>query len=426
MRRPDHEGVTEGHRTSPYVSVIIPTLNREEPLRRVLSYFVDSESYSPFEVIVVDQSPTHEPATVEYLAALNDKIRLFRIEEKGAGKARNYGAQMAKGSLLLFVDDDDLPQQNFIAGHVTAHENSELAAVSGAVLRPGNHLRTRGELNCEELDNIQVQKDGPRDVDFSYECSWGGTGNLSVKATWFWKVGGFYSKENAAVATGGLDDALFGHILHQHGGRLEYSPLPAIVLGGAETGGCRDLVDSGLRRVLELENSLTFWMLLGHSRLRAVWITLRKMVITPSMSLTLTNLWCLPRALARWVRTTRVECQPPSRTNEGDREVVELSHARETGAPHSVAQLALATAREINDPLTVIIAGLQLTSSRGQLSGEAARYVERAIRAGERIRDIVRDMSDITRLELSREAPRLAPVFGLRESSDPQNGSRSV
>ena len=87
-------------------------------------------------------------------------------------------------------------------------------------------------------------------------------------------------------------------------------------------------------------------------------------------------------------------------------------------ALRSVAQLALATAHEINNPLTVIIASLQLMAARGQVPEEAASYVERAIRAGEQIRDIVRNMSRITRLELSRQAPQLPPVLDLRKSAD--------
>jgi len=96
------------------------------------------------------------------------------------------------------------------------------------------------------------------------------------------------------------------------------------------------------------------------------------------------------------------------------------ARAGEAEALRSVAQLALATAHEINNPLTVIIASLQLMTSRGQVPAEAAAYVERAIRAGEQIRDIVRNMSRITRLELSRQSPQLPPVLDLRKSSEPQ------
>ncbi|HET8533407.1 MAG TPA: PAS domain S-box protein [Methylomirabilota bacterium] len=124
---------------------------------------------------------------------------------------------------------------------------------------------------------------------------------------------------------------------------------------------------------------------------------------------------------------SNVRCQDPGGSayvlgHAHDITDIKRSDARagEAEALRSVAQLALATAHEINNPLTVIIASLQLMTSRGQVPPEAAAYVERAIRAGEQIRDIVRNMSRITRLELSRQAPQLPPVLDLRKSSDPQ------
>ena len=94
------------------------------------------------------------------------------------------------------------------------------------------------------------------------------------------------------------------------------------------------------------------------------------------------------------------------------------ARAGEAEALRSVGQLALATAHEINNPLTVIIASLQLMQTRGQVAEEAAGYVQRVIKSAEQIRDIVRNMSRITRLELSRQAPQLPPVLDLRKSSD--------
>ncbi|HSL50592.1 MAG TPA: PAS domain S-box protein [Candidatus Deferrimicrobiaceae bacterium] len=95
------------------------------------------------------------------------------------------------------------------------------------------------------------------------------------------------------------------------------------------------------------------------------------------------------------------------------------ARAGEAEALRSVGQLALATAHEINNPLTVIIASLQLMIARGQVGADAAAYVQRAIRSAEQIRDTVRNMSRITRLELSRQAPHLPPVLDLGKSSTP-------
>src|SRR5260370_370580 len=127
---------------------------------------------------------------------------------------------------------------------------------------------------------------------------------------------------------------------------------------------------------------------------------------------------------------SNVRCQEPGGPpyvlgHAHDITAIKRSDARaaESHALRSVAQLALATAHEINNPLTVIIASLQLMTSRNQVPPEAAGYVERAIRAGEQIRDTVRNMSRITRPELSRQSPQLPPVLDLRNTSDPQGCS---
>jgi len=95
------------------------------------------------------------------------------------------------------------------------------------------------------------------------------------------------------------------------------------------------------------------------------------------------------------------------------------ARAGEAEALRSVGQLALATAHEINNPLTVIIGSLQLMIARGQVGDDAAASVQRAIRSAEQIRDVVRNMSRITRLELSRQSPQLPPVLDLTKSSAP-------
>jgi len=95
------------------------------------------------------------------------------------------------------------------------------------------------------------------------------------------------------------------------------------------------------------------------------------------------------------------------------------ARAGEAEALRSVARLAIATAHEINNPLTVILASLQIMVMRGQVPPEATSYVERALRASEQIRDIVRDMSRITKLELSRQASHLPAVLDIHKSTDP-------
>jgi glycosyltransferase involved in cell wall biosynthesis len=92
---------------APRVSVIMPTHNRAELLRRsVLS--VLSQTYRDFELIVVDDcSKDH---TQQVLAEFSDpRLRVIRRETNGrAAAARNDGIAAARGELIAFQDDDDI------------------------------------------------------------------------------------------------------------------------------------------------------------------------------------------------------------------------------------------------------------------------------------------------------------------------------
>ncbi|MES2699616.1 MAG: glycosyltransferase family A protein [Pseudomonadota bacterium] len=89
----------------PKFSVIIPSYNR----KRYLSECLDSvftQSYPPFEVIVVDDGSTD--GTVEILSADTRQLTLIRQQNAGPGAARNRGASIATGDYLAFLDSDDL------------------------------------------------------------------------------------------------------------------------------------------------------------------------------------------------------------------------------------------------------------------------------------------------------------------------------
>jgi glycosyltransferase involved in cell wall biosynthesis len=88
-------------------SVILPTYNRENHIRRSLKSVIDQEGVD-FEVIVVDDCSTDN--TYEQIADLVDGRRVKFIttpRSVGAAQARNLGAQMAQGKYLAFQDSDD-------------------------------------------------------------------------------------------------------------------------------------------------------------------------------------------------------------------------------------------------------------------------------------------------------------------------------
>ena len=65
----------------PLVSIVIATLNRDEPLCNTLRYFFGAETYPRFEVIAIDQSATHEATTLGFLSAAADRMTYVKTSE---------------------------------------------------------------------------------------------------------------------------------------------------------------------------------------------------------------------------------------------------------------------------------------------------------------------------------------------------------
>lgn len=89
------------------VSIIVPTCDRPELLRRALDS-IRAQSFADFEVIVVDDGET--PEAEQVVASLQDmRIRTVRHApgRQGGSKARNTGIKEAGTDLIAFLDDDD-------------------------------------------------------------------------------------------------------------------------------------------------------------------------------------------------------------------------------------------------------------------------------------------------------------------------------
>lgn len=93
----------------PLVSVVIATYNSAEFIEETI-HSVLSQSYSRFEIIVVDDGSTDDTADVVMrLSSLDNRIKFYQISHSGRPSVpRNYGAHKAEGNLIAFLDSDDL------------------------------------------------------------------------------------------------------------------------------------------------------------------------------------------------------------------------------------------------------------------------------------------------------------------------------
>src|SRR3954454_1530710 len=85
-------------------SVIVPTQNRPELLRRALASLV-AQRRTDWEAIVVDDG---DGSGIEAVAAFGDaRVRALRSAGEGQVDARTTGIDLARGEILCWLDDDD-------------------------------------------------------------------------------------------------------------------------------------------------------------------------------------------------------------------------------------------------------------------------------------------------------------------------------
>lgn len=106
------------------VSVIITTYNNEVYLPRAIESVL-RQSYSPIELIVVDDNPPESAArlaTEKIMERYPQVIYLRHTENKNGAAARNTGIREARGEYIAFLDNDDFYFSNHIASCVEAIE----------------------------------------------------------------------------------------------------------------------------------------------------------------------------------------------------------------------------------------------------------------------------------------------------------------
>jgi teichuronic acid biosynthesis glycosyltransferase TuaG len=94
---------------TPLVSIITPTYNSEKFIAETIRS-VQSQSYSNWEMLVVDDCSTDATESIIKSFIKDDRrITFYKLEKNsGAGVARNQAIQMAGGRFIAFLDSDDL------------------------------------------------------------------------------------------------------------------------------------------------------------------------------------------------------------------------------------------------------------------------------------------------------------------------------
>lgn len=217
---------------SPFISVIIPTLNREISLRRTLECLRLS-AFRDFEVLVVNQGGAEAGLAAGWEGPA---LRIIPLPRPNLPLARNTGVLNAAGQLVLFLDDDVTFSPMFLDAHRLAHEaHPEAAAVAGRIRLAAPHF-------YEEKECIAAVDAKTAKFKVNYDC--GREAFID-----FFSGGNTSFKQEALRRTGPFDTRFSGNALYEEidyslrltkaGGRIFFSPQAELTHLREESGGCR-------------------------------------------------------------------------------------------------------------------------------------------------------------------------------------------
>lgn len=220
--------------TWPSVSVVIRSYNRMAACLELIRVILDQD-YVDFEVVVIEQSTDITPEQrkqIEQREAGDPRLRVLRYTPLGPAGARNEGWRQARGEIILFIDDDDLPMgRDWIAKHARHFSDPDILGVSGReVLRVdeqcGYAHRAQAVRRCLSYNFFGYPHVYCRLDERVDPVDWLHGGNASIR-------------RSVIQAVGGWDETLVDHEEHSFafkldrirsgGARLIFDPAPVIL-----------------------------------------------------------------------------------------------------------------------------------------------------------------------------------------------------
>ncbi|MDR5831977.1 glycosyltransferase [Caballeronia sp. LP006] len=141
----------------PLISIIIPSRDNGTVLRRCLDTIFKLSIYPNYEVVLLDNG-SKETQTVAYLESLQavEKVRVIRHDAPfNYSEINNIGAREAKGSILLFLNDDtEVLSPTWLADMAGYAQLKHIGAVGAKLLYPETRqIQHSGVVNLSEGPN---------------------------------------------------------------------------------------------------------------------------------------------------------------------------------------------------------------------------------------------------------------------------------
>jgi GT2 family glycosyltransferase len=225
----------------PSCSIVIPTHDGIEHLQLCFASLQETLP-QPFEgeVIVVDDGSGEEMrAMLEDAQAELPFLKVIRnAQNKGFINSCNRGASAAKGDILIFLNDDTIPQEGWLEALLrTFREHPDAGAAGGKLIYPDGRLQEAGNLVFSDGSAANFGRDD-RVIDsplYNYlrEVDYCSGALLATPRSLFREIGGFDKR----YEPGYYEDTDYCFEVRARGQRVYYQPESLVVHTEGGTGG---------------------------------------------------------------------------------------------------------------------------------------------------------------------------------------------
>ena len=194
------------------LSVVIPTYNRKEVLKKTLeTLFSQTYPKGSYEIIVVDDGSTD--STEEMLKSLKSPCTLKYLRQapskKGPAAANNLGIKNASGDFILFINDDIIASPELVEEHMKFHKKYKNIIVQGKVI------------NVPSLEDLTLRHKGYAcgysDISFGYFTTWNASAPKKILIE-----AGLFDEDFVKLS---WEDVEFGFRLRKRGIKQKSNPL---------------------------------------------------------------------------------------------------------------------------------------------------------------------------------------------------------
>lgn len=135
------------------VTLIVPVYNSEEYIGKCLESIL-KQTYQDFEIMVVnDGSKDNSQKVINYYKEnFPDKIITIEQENKGVSKTRNESIRKAKSKYIMFIDNDDYLDQDYIETFVKTAEEGDYDAVFAGYRRPNENKKIIKKMELKDTE----------------------------------------------------------------------------------------------------------------------------------------------------------------------------------------------------------------------------------------------------------------------------------